>query len=714
MDINRFSKVAESLRQYRRAELKDFETEVGSKPIDLLYVDPLPGDAILNSVLSSNTTFLLGRKGTGKSTIFAKAQSVLREKKNIVPIYIDIKSLYDVLGAANFSEVDLCDHRISQSTYRSHILRKTFLGHIIAELLKEISKASERLSLLSRWFGAKKQYSELMKDLESISDRVKVAKLEIHEIPVLQKITTQLSSKQQTENSITSSRKLGTAIKTSSTSIELGGGAEASKADFDKTLDDNEIYNEYSDVVLKAFPFSEILQEIQTLLKEAALTRLVIFFDDFSELTFLDQRLFVDVILAPLNNSSNETIKLKIAGYPGRVYYGRIDPSKVDTLLLDFSDLYEATEIQEMERSACNYASRLLNTRFNAFGIEFKNYLEINSSTTFDDYIALIFRASFNVPRIMGHLLHQSYLDKISKSQKITLSSLRLATKKYFENTIIKYFDRMNRFALEPFEHKLDRHNQKLLLEHLINEARVIRKKITSGEVGGKYFNDLTNPPVSHFIVKPELENILSSLESNFFLTRYKTTRDKAGEGSIVYAFFMGLTESERIAWGYPEGRQYRNYFVQRCFEYTRALYDYLSSSQTIKCNLCGHCYPMDKKDSFELFKWRCPECQEGTCSIVKLVDDFREEVEQLNRDIMLEPIELDIVMTLNEEGKEMRAGEIAALIDVTHQLVGRRTSKLQDMGLVYKFRDQDDGRMKNILTDRCENTYFSQNMVIK
>ena len=73
MDINRFSKVAESLRQYRRAELKDFETEVGSKPIDLLYVDPLPGDAILNSVLSSNTTFLLGRKGTGKSTIFAKA-----------------------------------------------------------------------------------------------------------------------------------------------------------------------------------------------------------------------------------------------------------------------------------------------------------------------------------------------------------------------------------------------------------------------------------------------------------------------------------------------------------------------------------------------------------------------------------------------------------------------------------------------------------------
>lgn len=74
MDLDKFAKIAESLRQYRRAELKDFETEVGSKPVEVLYVDPLQGDAILKSVISSNTTFLLGRKGTGKSTVFAKAQ----------------------------------------------------------------------------------------------------------------------------------------------------------------------------------------------------------------------------------------------------------------------------------------------------------------------------------------------------------------------------------------------------------------------------------------------------------------------------------------------------------------------------------------------------------------------------------------------------------------------------------------------------------------
>jgi DNA-binding transcriptional ArsR family regulator len=190
-------------------------------------------------------------------------------------------------------------------------------------------------------------------------------------------------------------------------------------------------------------------------------------------------------------------------------------------------------------------------------------------------------------------------------------------------------------------------------------------------------------------------------------LSRYKYTRDKEGKPVIVYALFMGLTESERISWGYPDGRQFRNYFVQRCFEYSRAIHEFLSSSQTIKCKSCGHCHPMEDKKSIERFGWRCPECIEGTCSVVSLSDDFKTEIESLDKGIMLEPIELEIVTTLKEEGREMRAGEIASLIDVTHQLVGRRTSKLKDMGLVEKSQNEFDGKMRSSITERCESTYF-------
>lgn len=708
MDTEKFSRIAESLRQYRRAELKDFETEIGSKPIDELYVDALSGDAVLNSVLSSNTTFLLGRKGTGKSTVFAKAQSILRERNDIVSIYIDVKTVCDVLDTGDKLGSDLEINGISKSAYRAHLLRKSMLGSIISELLREINENCENLTFFDRWRGLKKQYDELKHSLNDLRSRVQQAKLESHEIPVLQKISRQIKVKKQEEQSSSSNGGVKVKSNLGLDNASVGGEASSSYSDFDKTLDDTEIYNEYSDVVLKSFPFSEIIEEIQTLNKEAGLLRTVVFFDDFSELNFIDQRLFVDVVLSPLNNSSNEAVKLKIAGYPGRVYYGKIDPGKTDTISLDFSDLYEASEVQEMERSASSYAERLLVTRFNAFGCNLSDYFDVNSDSAKDEAMKLMFQASFNVPRIMGHLLHTLFLDRVSKGQKITQASIRLASKKYYENTIDKYFDRLNRYALEPFENKLDRHNQSELLRCLITEAKDVRKKIVSGDIGGGYFKELTGiPPTSHFTVSPELEDVFSSLESNFLISRYKNMRDKNGNDVIVYAFFLGLCESERMAWGYPEGRPFRHYFQQRCFEYSRAVRHFLSQNQTIRCESCLACHPMELKPSLELYKWRCPECNEGTCSVVNLAEDFRDEFEKLDKSIMLEPVELEIVNVLNDEGRRMRAGEIALLIDTTHQLVGRRTSKLRDLGLVDKDEDTADGKMKSELTERCEKTYF-------
>lgn len=706
MDHIKLKLIAESLRQYRRAELKDFEDEIGVDPVNKIYVDPLPGDAVLNSILSGNTTFLLGRKGTGKSTIFSKAQLAMKDKRNIITIYLDVKSLYDMIPNQQVSGEVIQKEGISEGAFRAHILRKSMLGQVISDLLKEIKSTCENLSVWERWIGKRKRYDELTKSLEEIQDRVKRTKMEEHELPVLQRITTQIRSKSQTESAQTTDAKASAQVQYKGGIPSVRGGAESTITDFDKSLDDNEIYNEYSDMVYKSFPFNEIITEIQNLLNECGLSRMVIFLDDFSELNFVDQRLFVDVILSPLNNSSNEMVKLKIAGYPGRVYFGKIDPNKVDTLNLDFSELYESTEVQEMERSAINYTTRLLETRFKIFNVNIEDYFDC-SSNDMDEYYKLFFQASFNVPRIIGHLLHACYLDRVSKGTKINLQAIRLASRKYYEQTVNLYFDKLNRFALEPFENKLDRFNQKALLDTLIKEARDTGKKILSGEVGGNYFSNISKPPTSHFIVTPTFNDFFASLESNLFLSKYKNTRDKNGQQVIVYALFLGLVESERMNWGYPPGREYRNYFVQRCFDYTRDVHHYLSSNQTIECNDCGTCYPLEKKDSFEMFYWRCPECSTGECSIVYIADNFKEKFTELEKDIMLDPIEVEILSTLYTEQRKMRAGEISHLIDSTHQMVGKRTSKLKDLGLIKKTRDHQD-KIVNEITTQAKSLYFN------
>ena len=409
---------------------------------------------MLHSVLSSNTTFLLGRKGTGKSTIFARAQNALRERTDVLTTYVDVKSLYDVVDvndipvrAANSVEIDA-------GIYTAHMLRKAFLGKALAELLKEIDSLCELMSLWDRWSGRRRSFTELRADLVRLQSSVTSPVLTEQELPILQQITRRWKTQQQIETKTSTTAE----VSAGATMSNFKMGAHASFSDFDKSLADNELYNEYSDVVLRSFPFSDILNQIQDLLFESGLKRLVIFFDDFSELSFVNQRMFVDVILAPLNNASNEAVKLKIAGYPGRVYYGRIDSTKVDTISLDFSALYEDAEVQSMERAAIDYATRLLNTRFRAFGVEATAYFD---PIPFEQHMRLIFETTFNVPRLIGTLLHTCFLDRISRGRAITEQAMRLASRKYYETTISQYFDRMNRFALEPFENKLDRHNQK-------------------------------------------------------------------------------------------------------------------------------------------------------------------------------------------------------------------------------------------------------------
>lgn len=700
MNPVKFSRIAESLRQYRRAELKDFEDELGGQPIAALYVDPLPNDAVLTSVLSSNTTFLLGRKGTGKSTVFAKAQSIFRQRTDLLSTYLDVKSLCDVLDATEVPTTSLGDSGVDQGIYRAHMLRKGFIGKVVSELLKEINNVCDSMSLWDTWKGKKRTFTDLKNGLSALQNRVKDVGLQNQELPILQKITRSWKSKQQYESGSGSEYGMNSKL----TAFGPGIGAHASIHDFEKSLDDNEVYNEYSDVVLRSFPFQEIIEEIQDLLSESGLKRLVVFFDDFSELNFVDQRLFVDVVLSPLNNASNEAVKLKVAGYPGRVYYGKIDATKVDTVCLDFASLYEAPEVQTMERSAIDYAYRLLRKRFEAFGEDIAEYFD--STVSIDQHMRLIFETTFNVPRLMGTLLHTCYLDRVSSGLQINGTSIKLAAQKHYESTISQYFERLNRFALEPFENKLDRHNQQELLKHIVKEARDVRLKINEGSIGGAYFNEVRNPPTSHFIVSPNLADVFRSLEANFFLSKYKDTRDKNGKPVIVFALLYGLTESERLSWGYPLGRDFRNYFVQRCFDYTAAIHEFLSKNQTIRCGSCGACHPLEQKESFALYKWRCPECREGTCSIVNLSEDYVAEISRARADLRLEPVELEILNILEEEKAALPAGEIAALIDETYQLVGRRTSKLKDMGLVDKVRDTD-GKMKSRITDRAESVYF-------
>ena len=88
-----FDQMVDSLKMYQRYELKDKNRK---DILDKVYVDPIENDGILNLCLKDNTTVLIGRRGTGKSTIFMRMQNELRKQNDIMTCYIDVKSIFDV------------------------------------------------------------------------------------------------------------------------------------------------------------------------------------------------------------------------------------------------------------------------------------------------------------------------------------------------------------------------------------------------------------------------------------------------------------------------------------------------------------------------------------------------------------------------------------------------------------------------------------------
>ena len=164
------------------------------------YVDPLESEAVLKTVTLNNTTFLVGRKGTGKSTVFAKAQIELRKRQDVISIYVDVAILHELLSNNEPAIQSLQEAKISESVFRAHSLRKNFLAAVISDLVKELNRAYEARSLVQRWVGKARLYRDVITELEKLATDVKSARLSQEEIPILRLISTKAKEEQRRES----------------------------------------------------------------------------------------------------------------------------------------------------------------------------------------------------------------------------------------------------------------------------------------------------------------------------------------------------------------------------------------------------------------------------------------------------------------------------------------------------------------------------------
>lgn len=683
-DLDKFAEAIRLLKLYRRA---DMETSEGRDLIEELYVDPLPHDHVLNQIRQPTTTFIVGRKGTGKSTVFLRARKSLLGQKDVIAAYVDIKTVFEssridpaLVGALATNDGALSPAALDQLLLLTSFLRAVVVG--IRDDLRNQLDSSWRTRLREAFTGT---YADLEQKLtDFLSD------LEEPDFVSVQGIRTP-TVRQKDHAKSTLGIKTGINVAANGPRVNLATSAEVSG--------ETESEGEYSDVLLRIIDIRHLITGLKALLQPLGIKHLYVFLDDFSELPEDAMRSVVNVLIAPLNNWSEELVKFKVAAYPGRIYYGNLDKSKIDEITLDLHSIYGQSGVASMEEKSSEFTQRLIERRLHHFGLDPARFMDIGRESQLWN---TLFQASMGNPRTLGYILFFAHESQLLYGRRITSQGIRDAAKRYYEEKLEPYFA-MGAFLHESFDERSTIFSLKELLEEITSRARSLRAKESASifqSIEGRH-------PTSHFNVSSSFENLLSTLELNFFITKYFVMSNRDGHRVSIYALNFGLCEKYNIAFGRPtKTREQRLYFVERVFDYNPILQAYLATNQEIKCDSCNEVFDASELDSLKRYHMLCPSCRQGTCLVTNIAKKYSDLVAQVAGEQLLPETELGILRSLDSEGRPLYAGEIAGELDVSHQLIGWRAKRLDEQNLIVR-EAVKGGRRTYKLSNDARRIYF-------
>ncbi len=683
--LDTFHKMATSLKLFSRAELND---EHSRSLIEKLYVDPLPNDHVFKTLLAHNTTIIIGRKGTGKSTIFQRVQHEIRKNKgNAISAYMDIRNVYEAsqVDPLVVKKVEALEGAMTPEQIRRFLLYKRFFRELISDIRNELKNQVEQ-SFLSRM---RERLTGTSAEIFSGLDRL-ILRLDNPDYENIGGIIqNQLKNNSSAKASDASSITGGGRISYTDPSIEAAATSETTRA---LESSGEEMYTQ---LLMRVVSVNEIISELQNILKSIGIQNLYIFLDDYSELPQEAMHLLVDALISPLVRWSS-FIKFKIAAYPGRIYLGALDKTKIEEIHLDMYGLYGSAGVAKMEEKATDFVKRLVEKRIAYFC---KTTPETYLSDRSDDIWRVLFYASMANPRTLGHLLMYAYDSHLIYNKKIGVQAIQDSAQRFFDDKVMPFFG-TGKYRM-AFEERSSIYSLKELLESIVSRARSIRQEGSRDAGPGR-----SRPHSSHFYVSRDFDELLQTLELSFFVTKYFEQSDRAGVRVSVYALNYGLCMKYQISFGRPvEKREDRAYFVERRFDYNLILRSYMTQNQEVRCGDCGADYELSMLPALKMLHMSCPQCRAGTCQVVNLSRKYGDLLEAIRPELLLPETELGILQTLSGEGRSMVAAEIAGELDCSGQLVGRRGKNLADRNLLTRVSAGPVYRYE--LTDQALSAYF-------
>lgn len=684
----KFRTAIHTLRKYRRSDLRD---EEDNSIIDELYVDIFPDDRLIKEFQRDTTAFLIGRRGTGKSTIFEKAQSDLSKSKSKISAYIDVKQVYMHAQVEHLPD-DQEDH--SRRYERQLLWARSFLSYLVDALVEEISaKAGTSLFMSVLHGGKKRKKEQAIKDVRNVFDQGSYL-TQVDTSPYREIETDQQISRNDTNNAAFS-----TSVRNADISASAGASSTTGSSKTEK----------FTERAINIFDFAKFTNSLKKALKGLGVKTVIIFLDDYSEIEPEAQKLLIDNVVYPLETASGEFVKFKIAAYPNQFYLGDLDPQKVDFHKLDLSNAYLSADDRKIIDQSSDYVGRLIEKRIAEFCHPYdpEYYFEGDLKAF---YRQLYFASNGN-PRALGYILDYCSITHSSQGAKITHRSISAASQKYYNDKIERQFNDVHFTNIS--QEKID---AILLSERILKNICARARELKNNKDGRVIsFIESAQIPTSHFHILSAEEADLRMLEHLQFINFFKTLRNKDGKEISIFSLNHGLCQQEKIIFGRPETNlKEGKYFSERAFNYTGLIKRVSSPSVDFICDECQKSFPAEMEETFAIYQFKCPSCQSGTLNKsheknnvdVAETANIKKRIPESER---VSPLELGFLIALHEAGgRRLRASEIAEEIDTSSHTVGQMGKKLSKKDLVERRKNRKGYGYK--LSGKAINLYFNEN----
>lgn len=685
MNIQGFKDMSESLRLYHRITNDKYVECAGNGDnlLEKVYVDILPNDGILEKVIERNTTFLVGKRGTGKSTIIARAQHEIAKKRRDLSIYINAKNIYKscqmdtpVIGLQdenNFSQEEL---------FRLIFIKKS-IEELCKSMLEELKK--EKNNILQILVGKNK-----IRQVELLIEEVQ----ELIESEELKRIDKIILKSENVENR----DKIVGEIKSSLRTIEasVSGSSEIGASESTQFT------------LARHMNFSKIIYKFLEVLDVSKRKGIYIFIDDYSELNLVERTVFMNELIAPLYHLGVDKVFLKIACYPNRVSPINLDTQKYSVVSIDYYDIYGVdNSISVTEKQATEYVERLMNNACKVFcDCAPKEFFD-TSNMSMEEYYLTLHRMCMNVPRVLGHILNTCYLKRVVNGKLINMSVLQEASVKYYREHIEQEMENKLKSTDIDREMKVNIFVQKKLINAVLELAK--ENKLELPKTANSYFNKYNEVPTSHFRTNKDNDIYFEDLAFYGYVHKVNEIADKGkiinhkNINTSVYVIDYGVCLDEKIIYGKPAECDTK-YYQQRAFLYDECILKVLKDNKKIVCNnpLCKAEYPIEKIEIFREFGMRCQKCQPGICEI-KYDLNLLQVVDKTYDSAIWTEQEIDILYAIyrleTEDTQMFFANQISGEIDLSSQIIAARCRDLSRAS--YIARDENVIPYKYGLTNR-------------